>query len=87
MYYMELKTKLIKFGNSFGIIIPSNLVKAKGFRKGEDVSVTVEGKGWTVGEIIGEARRQGLGKKFTLSTKELLDELDKELEPELFGGR
>jgi len=84
MYYMELKTKLRKMGNSFGIVIPAGLVKTKGFREGEDISVIIEEKGWTVGEIMKESRRQKLGEKFKRSTQEILDEIDRELEPELF---
>lgn len=81
---MELNTKLRRVGNSLGIIIPSDLVKIKGFREGEDVSVTVKESGWTIGEIMKEAKKQGLEKKFTLSTQEILDKVDKELDPELF---
>lgn len=71
-------------GNSFGIIIPADLIKTRGFREGEDISVIIEGKGWTVGEIIKESRRQKLAEKFKKSTQEILDEIDRELEPELF---
>ncbi|RLG16083.1 hypothetical protein DRN69_01685 [Candidatus Pacearchaeota archaeon] len=77
---MELKTKLRRFGNSFGVIIPSNLIKTQGFREGEDVAVTIKGEGWTAGEVIAESKRQKLGKKFTLSTQEFLDKLDEELD-------
>ncbi len=77
---MELKTKLRKFGNSFGVIIPSDLVKTRGFREGEDVSVTIEGEGWTVEETIAEARRRNLKRRFKLPTQEILDKLDEEID-------
>lgn len=77
---MELKTRLRKFGNSFGVIIPSNLIKTQGLREGEDISVTFEGDGWTAGQIMAEAKRQRLGKRFNLSTQELLDKLDEEID-------
>ncbi len=87
MYYMELKAKLRRMGNSLGLIIPAEIVRNKKFREGENVSVILEGKGWTVGEIMKEAKKQKLGKKFTSSTQEILDEIDKELESERFWDK
>ncbi|MEX0920289.1 MAG: hypothetical protein WDZ69_01760 [Candidatus Pacearchaeota archaeon] len=84
---MELKTKIRKMGNSFGIIIPAEEVRNKGFTEGEDISVIIEGKGWTVKEIMREARRQKLGEKFKKSTQEIMDEIDRDLEPEMFDNK
>jgi antitoxin component of MazEF toxin-antitoxin module len=84
MYYMELKTRIRRMGNSLGVIIPADTVRSRGFREGENVSVIIEGEGWTVGEIMKEARRQKIGDKFKKSTQKILDEIDRELEPEMF---
>ena len=80
---MELKVKLKKMGNSLGIIIPSDLVRSKGFREGEDLSIDIlRNKFSTVGDILEEARKQKL--KFTKSTEEIMRETDKDLEQEMF---
>ena len=81
---MELKTKIRKVGNSLGVIIPADTARIKGFREGEEVSIIFEEKGWTVGEIMREARRQKLGGNFNKSTQAILDDIDRDLESELF---
>ncbi|MDP3987112.1 MAG: AbrB/MazE/SpoVT family DNA-binding domain-containing protein [Nanoarchaeota archaeon] len=80
---MELKTKLRRFGNSFGIIVPAELARSSGLREGEDISVTIEESSLTtIRDMLEAARRQRL--KFTKSTQEIMDEIDRELEPEMF---
>ena len=80
-----IKTKVRKWGNSFGVVIPKNIIKDKGFREGEEISVSIKGKGLTVGEVMEEAKRMGLRKKLKgIDTQKALDEIDRELEPELF---
>ena len=83
-----IRTKVRKWGNSFGVVIPKDIIKDKGFREGEEISVSIQGKGWTVGEVMEEAKRMGLRKKLKgIDTQKALDEIDRELEPELFEER
>ena len=41
---MIIKTKLKKWGNSIGIVIPHNTLIEKNFKEGEDVLVEIEKK-------------------------------------------
>ena len=83
-----IRTKVRKWGNSFGVVIPKDIIKDKGFREGEEISVSIQGKGLTVGEVMEEAKRMGLRKKLKgIDTQKALDEIDRELEPELFEER
>ena len=78
----SIKTKVRKWGNSFGVVIPKGVIKNKGLREGEEVFVSIQGKGWTVGEVMKEAKRLGLNEKLRkINTQKLLDEVDRELEP------
>jgi antitoxin component of MazEF toxin-antitoxin module len=80
---VEIKTKFRRMGNSLGIIVPAEIVNTKGFREGEDVSVNIEEKGFTtIGDMLKEARKQNL--KFTKSTQEIMDEINRALEPQTF---
>ena len=38
---MEAKAKLKRWGNSFGIVIPKEIVEKEGLREGEEVEITV----------------------------------------------
>jgi antitoxin component of MazEF toxin-antitoxin module len=83
-----IKTKVRRWGNSFGIVIPKEVIKNKGFKEGEEVLVDIRGKGLTVGEIMEMSRKMGLPKRLRdVDTQKALDEIDRELEPELFEGK
>ena len=41
----SIKTKVRKWGNSFGVVIPKGVIKNKGLREGEEVFVSIQGKG------------------------------------------
>jgi len=44
-YNMAIQVKLKKWGNSLGIIIPSETLKKKKLKEGEEVIVEIEKKG------------------------------------------
>ena len=76
----QIKTKIKRWGNSFGVVIPMEVVNKKGFKENSDVSVTIESnKRMTVGDVMGLARKFKLKRKG--NTQKILDEIDKELWP------
>lgn len=68
----EVTTKIRKWGNSFGIIIPQEIIKRKGLREGEEVDAILIKKGNVLRETFGTH-------KFSKPTKKLMKEIDKEL--------
>ena len=60
-----------KWGNSFGIILPAELVKEKDIHINDVLEITIERKVRPISELFGTAKR---GKK---STQEIKDELRK----------
>ncbi len=70
---IEIKSKLRKWGNSFGIVLPREFINNEGVKEGEEVIVLLKKEGENVlKETFGLFR-------FKKSTQELLDEVDKEL--------
>lgn len=79
----QIKTKVRKWGNSFGIVLPKELVNSKKLEEGSEVSVMVEPlNGMTVGDLMELAKKFKLKRKSKKTTQEILDEMDKELWPE-----
>ncbi len=71
---ISLNVKLRRMGNSLGIIVPSDVVAARGLHEGENLNIVIESDGKsTVGDMIREARKWNL--KFKRSTQEILDEI------------
>ena len=71
---IEIKTKLRRWGNSFGIVVPQEAVKNSGVKEGEELIVLMkkeENKN-VLKEMFGTF-------KFKKSTKEIMKEIDKEL--------
>ena len=52
---MEIRTQLRRWGNSLGIIVPSDILKIKNLREGEEVIITVEKKK-KIHELFGSKR-------------------------------
>ncbi len=63
--------RLKKWGRSFGVIIPMEKVKQANFDEDEKIEVVVSKKGNPLKEMFGTV-------KFKRSTKEILDESDRE---------
>ena len=77
----QIRTKVKKWGNSFGVIIPIEIVNRKGIKENSEVSITIEPSDkMTVGDVLKLARKFKLERKG--DTQKILDEIDKELWPE-----
>ena len=77
---MELgQIKIKKWGSSLGIVIPKEIIKRENLKQNQSIRIlAVETKSKTkVKDIFGKL-------KFKKSTKKILDEVDRDLEPELF---
>ncbi len=73
-----VKGKLKKWGNSFGVIIPKEVIGECGYKENEEVEFfIVKPKANVLRETFGILKRKG--KK---STEQLMREIDKELYPE-----
>ncbi len=68
----ELVTKIRIWGNSFGIIVPNEIIKGEGFSKGDEVRVILIKKGNTLRETFG-------AHKFSKPIAKIIKEMDKEL--------
>ena len=68
----ELTTKIRKWGNSYGIVIPKNFLKDKKMRENEEVDVILIKKGNVLRETFGTI-------KFKKSTKQMMKETDEAL--------
>ena len=73
---MEIETKTKKWGSSIGIIIPKKIVREERIQEGQNIRIDILTKKKTTGEDI-------FGKlKFKKPIQVLLDETDKDFEPE-----
>jgi antitoxin component of MazEF toxin-antitoxin module len=71
---IKIKTKLQKWGNSFGVVVPVNSVKQEGIKEGDEVSVFV----------MREKKKNVLEETFgTLNVKKSADEIMKEIDESL----
>lgn len=77
----QIKTKIKKWGNSFGVIIPVDIVNKQGLKENSEVSVMIEPNNrMTVGDVLDLAKKFKLKKKG--DTQQILDKIDEELWPE-----
>lgn len=70
----ELTTKIRRWGNSYGIIIPADVLKEKDMKEGEEVDAI----------LLKKKKRNVLQEtfgtwKFKKSTEQMMKEMDKEL--------
>ena len=76
---MEIETTTKKWGSSLGIIIPRRVVKEERLQEGQEIRIEIMGRRKTTGaDIFGKL-------KFKKSTQEMLDEVDRDFEPEAFS--
>jgi len=74
----QIKTKVKKWGNSFGIVIPRELMIKDKIIEGSNVSVTIEPENRTiVKDILDLAKKARLSK---IDVKKVLSEIDEEFE-------
>ena len=79
----QIKTKVKKWGNSFGVVIPKEIINSQGLKEDNEVFITVQPKKYTtVGDIMAMAKKFKLKRKSRKSTREIMDEIDRELWPE-----
>ena len=70
---IEIKTKLRKWGNSFGIIVPLKAIEKTKVKEGDEVTVLLKKeKNNVLREMFGTH-------KFSKSTDQLMKEMDEEL--------
>ncbi len=69
---IEIKSKLRRWGNSFGIVIPQNKINQENIAEGEDIRI------FLVKEKVNLERLFG-AHKFNKSTEKMMREIDREL--------
>lgn len=76
---MEIEARTKKWGSSLGIVIPKDLVERENLKENQFIKIlAVETQKKTkVKDIFGKL-------KFKRPTQEILDETDRDFEPELF---
>jgi len=76
---MEIETRTKKWGSSLGIIIPKRVVILERIKEGQKININILSKKKTTGaDIFGKF-------KFKKPVQVLLDETDKDFEPEVFN--
>ena len=69
---VEIKTKLRKWGNSLGIVVPQSVVKDGGIQEGDKVIAIVLKEGNVLRDMFGKV-------KFRKSTQKMMGEINAEL--------
>ena len=77
-FFMEqIRTKVKKWGNSFGIVLPKNVIDDKKIKEGSEIDITINLSNTTkVKDIF------GILKELKKDTKKILEKTDEEFEPE-----
>lgn len=76
---MEIETKTKKWGSSLGIIIPKKIVILERIKEGQKINISILSKKKTTGgDIFGKF-------KFKKPIQVLLDETNKDFEPEVLN--
>lgn len=69
-----------KWGNSFGVVLPKEIVNNQKIKEGVEVEITVRAiNKTTVGELMGFSKKIGLHKKVIANTEKIMRDTDKEL--------
>ncbi len=75
----RVKTKVRKWGNSFGVVLPKKVVNTENLKEGVEITITVEPRNkMTVGDLMEFAKKHKLP-KVKKSTQEIIDEIDRDL--------
>ncbi|MBS3091232.1 hypothetical protein J4217_02175 [Candidatus Pacearchaeota archaeon] len=70
---IEIKTKLRRWGNSFGVVVPMGAVEKERMNEGDEIKITI---GHNKSNIL----RETFGiHKFKKPISQLMEEIDKEL--------
>ncbi|MBU1159909.1 hypothetical protein KKD04_01865 [Patescibacteria group bacterium] len=83
---MEIETETKKWGNSLGIIIPNRIIKIEKIQAGQKIKVDILSKRkTTVSDVFKMIEKHPLPKtKNKKGTQEVLNEIDGELDSEVF---
>lgn len=69
---IEIKSKLRKWGNSFGLVVPQKAVEEENFREGDEITVLLSGKRPNLKKLFG-------AHKFKEPVEEIMKQIDNEL--------
>ena len=69
---IEIKTKLRRWGNSFGIVVPQKAVEQSKAQEGDEVTILIQIKKINLRNLLGKH-------KFSKPTEQLMKEMDEEL--------
>ena len=69
---IEIRTKLRKWGNSFGIVIPQKAIEQTKSKNGDEITILFKSEKPNLHKLFGSH-------KFSKPTKKLMAEMDKEL--------
>ncbi len=69
---IEIKTKLRRWGNSFGIVVPQKAVETSRIKEGEEIVVMLKKEENIMGELFGSL------KGWRINTQRIKDDLRKE---------
>jgi len=72
---IEVKTKLKRWGNSYGVVVPINSVEEEGAKEGDEVIILMRKK-----EKINILRETFGTHKFKKPVEKLMKEMDEELD-------
>ena len=72
---IEVKTKLKRWGNSYGVVVPINSVEEEGAKEGDEVIILMRKK-----EKINILRETFGTHKFKKPVEKLMTEMDEELD-------
>jgi antitoxin component of MazEF toxin-antitoxin module len=71
---IEIETKLRRWGNSFGAVIPLTKIRGSGIKEGETITITIQKEDNVLREMFGKH-------KFKKPIEKIMREMDKELWP------
>ncbi len=69
---IEVKTKLRKWGNSFGVVVPQKAVENMDVKEGEDITILIKKEKPNLRKLFG-------AHKFFKPVEQLMKEMDEEL--------
>jgi len=69
---IEIKTKLRRWGNSFGVVLPQKAIERTGPKEGQEITIFVQRHKPNLRKLFG-------AHKFSKPTEQLMKEMDEEL--------
>lgn len=79
---VSINTKVRKWGNSFGIVLPKKIVERDNIQEGLDITITIEPSNKTdVGDLF------NLSKKNNFKSKKHVERLIKDVDDELWSEK